>query len=66
MLERGKLFLPTFQTFFLGSPVGKIAEKNSPYECIFDNIALYFEFPEFKKTHSFRLFFFGDLYIIVG
>jgi len=42
--------------------VGKIAEKNSPYECIFDNIALYFEFPEFKKTHSFRLFFWRFIY----
>jgi len=33
----------------------KFAEKAVCTECIFDDMALYFE-----KTHSFRQFFFGD------
>jgi len=36
-------------------PSGQNLRKSSPQECIFDNMALYFN-AELTKTHSFRLF----------
>jgi len=67
--NEGKMFIKkrksvVFEMAFLMKPSGQNHRQSSLYECIFDNMALYFECrinSRINITHSFRLFFLAIL-----